>query len=131
MANFHRSFDVHPMLMQSEGIPITVLADGKKLSALLDTGATKSSIDIAQARHLHWDEQGTHQTRGIDSQGTYPRFVGDLVIPLLGETVPAPIDGLPLSRHNFPWAAIIGRDVLCKFAIHIDGINGQVTFTRP
>ena len=110
------------------GPPIVIVAGGQRLVALIDTGASDSSIDITIARYLHWDEDGTHQAIGIDSQGDYPRFVGEFTVPLLNETIGPPINGLPLSKHNSPWAAIIGRDVLCKFELRIDGNTGQITF---
>ena len=100
-------------------------------SALLDTGASFSAIDISTARDLHLPEnEAPHYAVGATGRGQYPRFQVNLGIPLLGFTVTGPIRGLPLTEHGLRWPAIIGRDVLCQYEFAVNGQTGLIRFTK-
>ncbi len=113
------------------GPHILVNIDGEDGLALLDTGASRSYIDIAMARFMQFaEDETTHRVTGATGQGTYPRFRANLYIPALELTIRSPIPGLPLRAQRLPWVAIIGRDVLCQYEFTINGETGLIRFSR-
>ena len=98
--------------------------------ALLDTGASVSSLDITFAQALELSVSGTHRSTGATGEGDYPNYDAVLQIPVLDITVPSPIGGLPLRAHGHPWDAIIGRDILCQYEFTVNGGTGLIRFTK-
>ena len=98
--------------------------------ALLDTGAYASAIDISFAFELQLPALGTHETTGATGVGEFPQFDAVLEIPLLEIAVPPPLRGLPLQTLGHPWAAVVGRDVLCQFELLINGRTGLIRLER-
>ena len=121
---------VDPEQLAEDGPGISVVVAGRQVSALLDTGAAFSGIDITTARRLGLPEAGTRDITGVTGEGTYPNFRTTLVIPILGTTVTPPITGLPLLDYGLPWEAIIGRDVLCSYELTINGRTGLIRFAE-
>ena len=97
---------------------------------MLDTGAYASAINITLALNLQLPARGTHETAGATGSGEFPQFDAVLEIPLLETTVPSPLRGLPLQDLGHPWAAVIGRDVLCQFEMLINGRTGLIRLER-
>lgn len=115
----------------SIGPYILVEVAGELGSALLDTGAAFSVIDITTAQDMQLEEdREPYQVIGATGDGTYPRFLADLHIPTLGFTIPSPMPGLPLRDNEHPWIAIIGRDVLCRYEFTVNGQTGLIRFIK-
>lgn len=120
---------VPPAEIFNIGAYIIVEVAGVMGSALLDTGAAFSVIDIATAQDLQLEEDlEPFEAVGATGGGTYPRFLTDLHIPALGFTIPSPMPGLPLRENEHPWIAIIGRDVLCQYEFTVNGQTGLIRF---
>ena len=98
--------------------------------ALLDTGASVSSLDITFAQALELPASGTHRSTGATGEGDYPNFEASFQIPLLCVTIPSPIGGLPLRAHGHPWDAITGRDILCRYEFTVNGETGLIRFAK-
>ena len=109
---------------------IRIAIAGTEGWALLDTGAYASAINITLALNLQLPTQGTHETTGATGSGEFPQFEAVLEIPLLEIAVAPPLRGLPLRELGHPWAAIIGRDVLCQFEMLINGRPGLIRLER-
>ena len=125
-------YSIPPAEIMRRGPYILVEIGGGPASALLDTGASFSAIDIATARDLQLPEDANyHHAVGATGGGTYPRFQVNLHIPLLRFTVSGPIRGLPLTEHGVRWVAIIGRDVLCQYEFTVNGRTGLIRFVSP
>lgn len=122
-------YTMAPDLLRFVGPAINVTVNGTVGAALLDTGASYSSIDLTFAEALQLPASGTHQTAGATGGGTYPNFDTTLYIPILDVAVPSPVGGLPLREYGHPWDAIIGRDVLCRYEISINGRTGLIRFS--
>ena len=105
---------------------IRIAIAGTEGWALLDTGAYASAINITLALNLQLSTQGTHETTGATGSGEFPQFEAVLEIPLLEIAVAPPLRGLPLGELGHPWAAIIGRNVLCQFEMLINGRTGLI-----
>ena len=119
-----------PKLLHIAGPAIEVSVNGRVGVALLDTGASVSSLDITFAEAIELRVSGTHRSTGATGEGSYPNFDTSLLIPVLGIAVPSPIEGLPLRGHGHPWDAIIGRDILCQYEFTVNGETGLISFTR-
>ncbi len=132
MARGETAFRADPELMLLEGVVVSVMADGNRLSALVDTGAAISCIDIATAELLGWREVEGATVVGVTSEGRFPAFEGRLDVPILRAGIPSPIQGLPLGPESgFTCRVIIGRDVLGKFEMCVNWVTGEVRFLRP
>ena len=121
---------VSPESLLEFGPYIRVAVAGTEGWALLDTGAYASAINITLALNLQLPARGTHETAGATGSGEFPQFDAVLEIPLLETTVPSPLRGLPLQDLGHPWAAVIGRDVLCQFEMLINGRTGLIRLER-
>ena len=116
-------------MIQRVGPYILAEFGGEERLALLDTGASFSGIDIAIARELQLaEEEEPHRVIGVTGAGTYPQFRTSLYIPVLHITIPGPMRGLPLRENRQPWAAIIGRDVICQYEFTVNGQTGLIRF---
>lgn len=122
-------YTMSPRLLRIAGPAIEVSVNGRVGVALLDTGASVSSLDITFAEALELPVSGTHRSTGATGEGDYPSFDASILIPVLGTTVPPPIGGLPLRAHGHPWDAIVGRDILCQYELTIDGKTGLIRFS--
>ena len=121
---------VSPESLLESGPYIRVAVAGIEGWALLDTGAYASAIDITLALGLQLPARGTHETAGATGTGEFPQFDAVLEIPLLEVTVSPPLRGLPLRELGHPWAAVVGRDVLCQFELLINGRTGLIRLER-
>ena len=119
-----------PKLLRLAGPAIEVSVNERLGVALLDTGASVSSLDITFAEALNLPVSGTHRSAGATGEGAYPNFDTLLHIPVLGIDVQSPIGGLPLKSHGHPWDAIIGRDILCRYELTTNGETGLIRFTE-
>ncbi len=121
-------YTMSPRLLRIAGPAIEVSVSARVGVALLDTGASISSLDITFAQALELPVSGTHRSTGATGEGDYPNFDATLLIPILDVTVSSPIGGLPLRAHGHPWDAIIGRDILCRYEFSVNGETGLIRF---
>ena len=101
----------------------TTLALSANLSALLDTGSDKSFIPLSMANELELLFLGMGVVEGINGDGEY-RPIFDALISMDRSTW----DALEIMgwHENF---AILGRDVLNRYHITLDGPNLALTIT--
>ena len=109
-----------PNIMMRSGPYMPVEINGRRLMALLDTGAGKSGIDLTIASVFRLTEVGQPTAvTGVTSKGEFPRFAVNVQIPALGIPIPSPLQGLPLAQNNFQFSVIVGRDVLCHYQMMV------------
>jgi hypothetical protein len=123
-------YTMSPRLLRIAGPAIEVSVNERTGVALLDTGASVSSVDLTFAQALGLPVSGTHRSTGATGEGDYPNFDAPLSIPVLDVTVPSPVGGLPLRAHGHPWDAIVGRDILCQYEFTVNGETGLIRFTK-
>ncbi len=124
-------YTIHPSYILEKGPPIVVQISGRPFLALLDTGSSRSVIDIAAARNMQLvEDDKPFDVIGATGRGRYPQFRASLYIPMLELTIPSPIPSLPLRESGLAWAVIIGRDVLCRYEFTVNGQTGLIRFAR-
>ena len=123
-------YSIPRVLLEENGPCIPVLIGNLPCLALLVTGATISLLDITVARELALPEAGIGCITGIAGPADFPLFDVTVEIPWLETFVPSPIQGALLRANNLPCHAIIGRDVLSRFDLRIDGPAGIITFLK-
>lgn len=116
--------------IRTVGPVIRIDVQGREGTALLDTGATWSSIDIDLAESLSLPRGQSRETAGATGRGTFPTFVTDLNIPVLGFTLTGPVPGLPLRANGHGLDAVIGRDVICRYEFTMNANTGMIRFTE-
>lgn len=116
--------------IETYGPAIDIEVAGSRLTALLDTGAAFSGIDISKARELDLVEGGSHDVVGVTGRGTYPMFIADLLVPRLGLTLQGPLPAFPLRQNHLWCSAIVGRDVICRYEFTINARTGLIRFTE-
>ena len=76
-------YQMSPRLLRIAGPAIEVSVNDRVEVALLDTGASVSSLDITFAQALQLPVSGTHRSTGATGGGDYPNFDASLHIPAL------------------------------------------------
>ena len=120
---------IEPACLRKLGPFIGVYIEGHEGIALLDTGASVSSIDITLARTLKINEHGSHDLTGATGGGTYPMCDVALILPDVNFVLPAPVRGSPPNEGGLPWDAVVERDILSDFLLIVDGRTGEVTLS--
>jgi hypothetical protein len=90
----------------------------KVVTARIDTGATKSSIDASLARELGYDAP-VKLTRVRQAHGTLARGVVRITVLLAGKLVPEKFFTLADRRH-MRYKVLIGQNVLKRGGFLID-----------
>ena len=118
----------NPGFDKAQFASITVMAH-------LDTGATKTSIDMNLARHLKLASTGTSNSHTAGGLKTFPNFAIDLSFP---NTNLAPFTNLAISSCTLPFningdmnaprnfGILIGRDVLSRWNVVWNGPTSTV-----
>ena len=81
-------------LIRIAGPAIEVTVNDTVGVALLDTGASVSSLDITFAEALGLAVSGTHRSAGATGGGHYPNYDAAIYIPVLDVTISAPVGGV-------------------------------------
>ena len=81
-------YTMSPRLLRIAGPAIEVSVNGRIGVALLDTGASVSSLDLTYAQARDLPVAGTHQSAGATGTGEHPVFDEDILIPVLDMTPP-------------------------------------------
>lgn len=112
--------------LEQEGKRVAGLVIG---NALIDTGATTTTIDIRVAEELGLPRSGTVQSVGIGGASAGYRAACSINIKGLRVSIPrAHCHPLPESSGLI---ALIGRDILRHMVLEYDGVNGTVALTIP
>ncbi|MYC29770.1 MAG: hypothetical protein F4X65_06750 [Chloroflexi bacterium] len=112
------------------GPVIRINVQGRDGTALLDTGAAWSSIDLDLAESLLLPRGQSHETVSATGRGTFPTFGTNMYIPVLDFTVNGPIRSLPLRGIGHELDAVVGRDVICRYEFTMNAASGVIRFTE-
>lgn len=117
-------FDIDPREPGAPTMPVF------RCPALVDTGATDSSIDSALATRLGLrviDEKHVSTTGGSE---TFNVYSGRLEVSELNFVKCGPLLGANLSGGHQPYGALLGRDFLRHCSMHYDGPTGSVKISK-
>ena len=98
--------------------------------ALIDTGASYSSIDSALAEELGLPLAGTTLIAGVSGPLVAITYQAQVFIPSLNAIVHGVLASAHLRAGGQPHAAIFGRDFLRNFTMTYNGRTGQVTLSN-
>ena len=96
--------------------------------ALIDTGATLSSIDSVLAADLGLRVLDNRPALGIGGVQYFDRYLAQVFVPSLGTTIWGAFQGMHLSAGG-PYKAILGRAFLAHFTMVYEGWTGSVKLT--
>jgi hypothetical protein len=99
------------------------------LPALVDTGASESSIDCDLALSLGLPYLGQRETRGTQGARQVHRFQAHVYIPAFNRVVRGEFDGAVLAGGGSSRRALLGRTFLRDYTMMYDGRAGCVTFS--
>lgn len=94
--------------------------------ALVDTGASNSSIDADLAAELRLPIADQEEWSGIGGATTVNMYLAQIHIPALGSTIYGRFAGVHLYHGGQPHRALIGREFLRRCTLTYDGKTGQV-----
>lgn len=95
--------------------------------ALVDTGASNSSIDTELATTMMLPIADQEEWSGISGQVTVNIYLAQIHIPALGSTLYGRFAGVQLFNGGQPHRALIGREFLRRYTMNYDGVTGKVT----
>ena len=98
--------------------------------ALIDTGASYSSIDSSLAEELGLPRAGTTLAAGVSGPLVAITYQAQVFIPSLNAIVHGELAAAHLRAGGQPHAAILGRDFLRNFTMTYEGRTGQVTLSN-
>ena len=107
------------------GTPLTL--PPQQLRALLDTGATISSVDERLARTLNLTVVNSVKQTGIGGEVECYVCLAQIEVPSLQVVFNGRFATLPLLEEGHPYSAILGRDILRYFTMQYDGPAGTLT----
>ena len=107
------------------GAPLTL--PSQPLRALLDTGATISSIDERLARTLNLTVVDSVKQTGISGEVECDVCLAQIEVPSLQVIFNGRFATLPLAEEGQPYSAILGRDILRYFRMQYDGPTDTLT----
>lgn len=99
-------------------------------NAMLDTGATITTIDSTVAQQLNLRQSGQVESFGIGGKSTGYTVACSVNIKGLVVNIPR-AHCHELAKYCSGLVALIGRDVLTHMVLNYDGPNGVVTLTLP
>lgn len=97
--------------------------------ALIDTGATLSSIDSVLAENLGLRLLDTQPASGISGVQYFNRYLAQVFIPHVDTTIYGAFQGVHLNLGG-PYKAILGRAFLAHFRMIYEGWKGSVKLTH-
>lgn len=98
------------------GTPVT-------LNAMIDTGASISTIQDSVAQKAGLQQTGSTELSGVGGAQTSPIYAAALAIPQFGVTVPAV--EVASVQNPFPGVdMLIGRDILANLELDYHGLQG-------
>ena len=97
------------------------------IPALVDTGATESSIDSDLAASLDLPFVGMEDFAGIDGSSAKPMHLAQIHIPSLGFSIYGMFAAIELSEGGQIHRVLLGRTFLRHFKLIFEGRSGDVT----
>lgn len=104
---------------------------GRRIRALIDTGAKNSCIDSSLALALGLPVVNQRQGAGVGGVATFNTHLGQIHIPGLKYTFHGEFMGVHLTVGDQAARVLIGRDVLRHFRLTYDGPKGAVSLSDP
>jgi predicted aspartyl protease len=96
----------------------------EEISALVDTGASITAINMATAQRLGLQPTGSIEIGGATGSSSMPLYPAMFRIPdPFVEWDPITLAGAQLS--NTPFEILIGRNILCSMTLSYDGKAGR------
>ncbi|CAF2031769.1 unnamed protein product [Rotaria magnacalcarata] len=119
-----------PVQTNSSLIFINTSIHGKRLRAMLDTGATHSFIIQRTLKQLHRSPTShfTRQAQLGDGRTTL-QIIGEVQLPVQFASIITPLKALVVKQMNSDF--ILGSDWCTKNAARIDYANNQVSIRSP
>ena len=96
-------------------------------TALVDTGASRSCIDVSVAQELGLPVINQEQVVGVHGIAAVDIYLATLGIRDLGLHRFGRFAGARLIEAGLPYAAMVGRDFLADLDLHYCGTSGRVT----
>jgi predicted aspartyl protease len=99
------------------GTPVT-------LNAMIDTGASISTVQDSVAQRAGLQQTGSTQLSGVGGVQTSPIYAASLAIPEFGVTV----DAIEVASVQNPFPGVemlLGRDLLRNLSLEYHGLQGQ------
>ncbi len=113
--------------LKAQGKPVPDAVTG---NAIIDTGATVTTIDTRAATALALRQSGRVEAFGIGGKST--GFTVACCVDIKGLRVNiARAHCHDLAKYQKDLVALIGRDILQHMELHYDGPNGRVTLVLP
>ena len=103
------------------------MPEARDLPALVDTGATESSIDSELARQLGLPRVDQQIIAGAGGKHTIDVFLAQMYVPELGQAKHGQFAGVHLTQGDSHHKAILGRDFLSRIVMIYDGPGERVT----
>ena len=101
-----------------------------RYSALIDTGATATCVDVELANRLNLPVIGeSGALAGALGAGQSLEYRAIIQIPELNAVFTGPVIGVHLSAGRQTYDAIIGRDFLRQLRLVYDGPDGSATIS--
>lgn len=95
-------------------------------TAILDTGAEATCLDIRIVGQLHLLRSGTARVIGSTSAAKAPTFHARIRLPALGLDLELP-NAIAVDLKEHRGLALLGRDVLRDAVLIYNGVLGEVT----
>lgn len=121
---------LHDRLQEKRREAGTPIPDPVVGEAIIDTGATVTTIDTSVAQELGLRETGPVQAVGIGGASAgFTTACSVDIHGLIGNLARAHCHDL--AKHSTGLLALIGRDVLRHFVLHYNGPKGRITLELP
>jgi predicted aspartyl protease len=101
----------------------------RKLSALVDTGATESCIDSTIAAKLNLPIVDKRKIGGVGGTQEVDMYLAQVHIPALGFTIYGAFAGVHLQAGGQTHSSLIGRTFLQNFTLTYEGRTGTVVIS--
>jgi hypothetical protein len=101
--------------------------DGKKIKALIDTGAGGDCIDDDLARELGLPITDEGEISGVGGRHPALIYTARLYVPSLDRLLFQPFTGVKLQEGDQWHRVILGRPFLRRYRLVYDGKDGTVT----
>ena len=133
--NTNSLYDSDPVMRLRIGLDLSAMSPldlDETFTALIDTGATNSSIDTTVARQLELPAIGDPEQH-VGANGPFQSQPVLALIQVLDLDVVAyrRFATLPLIEHDLDYHAILGRDFLSQVVFNYDGPAGVFEMSLP
>lgn len=100
--------------------------EGKRIKALIDTGAAGDCIDERLAQELRLPATGQGMISGVGGRHEAVIYTARLYVPALGRLLFQQFTGVKLAEGAQLHRVLLGRTFLRHYRMAYDGLSGQV-----